>query len=298
MQRNPLVSIIAINYNSTDDTIDFLKSVEKISYPNYECILVDNASRIDPGPILQPMFPWVKYIRSEENLGFAGGNNLGIRASRGELIVLLNNDTLLPEGFLEPIVQFSLAHPEAGFMSPKILNTDRKTLQYVGSIGVSPFTGRGKRLASNEPDLGQYDRIYETDLAHGAALLVPRSVVEKVGPMPEVFFLYYEEHDWCEQVKRAGYKIYYVGTTHIIHKGSVSVGGSDSPLKIYYMTRNRLLFMKRNFKGIPLLSGLLFFSLFVIPKNTIVYLAKRRFDLLSAFYRGFWWNLKKRTSFV
>ena len=288
----PLISIIAINYNSANDTVEFLDTVFKTSYPSKEVIVVDNASRENPEQLIKERFPLVTFIRSETNLGFAGGNNLGIKSSRGKYLFFLNNDTLLPANFFEPIISFMDANSDVGMASPKILYSDDKTIQYVGSVGINPYTGRGKRIAIQEEDKGQYDQCYQTDLAHGAAVVVPRSVIEKVGPKPEEYFLYYEEHDWCEQVKRAGFKVYYIGTSKILHKGSVSIGGLDSPLKVYYLTRNRLLFMRRNFKGVPLFSGLAFFFVFTLPKQTLSFLLRGKIKLLNSFYNGVVWNLR------
>jgi GT2 family glycosyltransferase len=254
--------------------------------------LIDNASRENPEQIISLRFPLVIFIRSETNLGFAGGNNLGIKHARGKYLFFLNNDTLLPKHFFEPVVTFMEAHRDAGMASPKILYPDNKTIQYVGSVGVNPYTGRGRRIALLEEDKGQYDRCYETDLAHGAALVVPRVVIDKVGPMPEEFFLYYEEHDWCEQIKRAGYKVFYIGDSKIFHKGSVSIGGAHSPLKVYYLTRNRLLFMRRNFRGIQFYSGLLFFITLTVPKQTLSFLLRGKFKLLNSFYNGMVWNMR------
>lgn len=286
----PQVSIIAINYNSLDDTLEFLQSTRKLTYPNVEVILVDNASKTKPGDVIRERFPEVKFIQSETNLGFAGGNNLGVRAAKGDYLFFINNDTLLPENFLEPVMSFMQEHPEAGMASTKVLYPDGKTIQYAGAIGISAITGRGKRLGLFEQDNGQYDRCYKTDLGHGASLIVPRKVVETVGAMPEIFFLYYEEHDWCEHVKRAGYTMYYIGTSHLLHKESVSTG-KESPLKVYYMTRNRLLFMRRNFSGIPYLLGVLFFTCVSTPKHTVRYIVKGNFALLKAYYRGLLWNV-------
>src|SRR5690606_26849527 len=123
-----------------------------------------------------------------------------------------------------------------------------------------------------------------------AALIVHNKIIEEVGFMPEVYFLYYEEHDWCEQVKRAGYKMYYIGDSKIRHKESVSTGNA-SPLKTYYMSRNRLIFMRRNFKGLPFLTGLLYFCLFSFPKNIIRYTIQGNSKLLKAFWSGVYWNL-------
>lgn len=287
----PLVSIITVNYNAPEDTLEFLKSVKALTYPNLEIIVVDNASKVDPRESITKAYPEVIYIRSEQNLGFAGGNNLGIKISKGDYLFFLNNDTLLYHDFMEPIINFMEAHPDAGMASPMVLYPDGKTIQYAGGIGINPYTGRGKRVGLFEEDRGQYDSCYKTDFGHGAAMIVPRKVITDVGLMPELFFLYYEEHDWVEQVKRAGFTMYYIGTSKVLHKESVSTGGFESPLKVYYLTRNRLLFMRRNTTGVPYIVGLLFFMLISIPKNTLMYLLRGKLNLLKSFYQGIGWNL-------
>jgi GT2 family glycosyltransferase len=287
----PLVSLITVNYVSIKDTVEFLESATKLVYPNIEIVVVDNNSPTGkPTEEIKRRFPEVIFIQSETNLGFAGGNNIGIKVAKGDYYFLLNNDTLLFPNFLEPIVEFMEAHPDAGMASPKMLYADGKTIQFAGAIGISPFTGRGKCLGIYEADTGQYDRCYATDLCHGAALIIPRKVVAQAGLMPEMYFLYYEEHDWCEIVKRHGYRAYFVGISKVIHKESITTG-AESPLKAYYMNRNRLIFMRRNFKGLSFLIGMAFFFIVSVPKNTLTYLLKRRIDLLKSFYQGVWWNV-------
>jgi GT2 family glycosyltransferase len=290
----PLVSFITVNYNHLTDTIEFLESAQRLSYPNIEVIVVDNDSpkkEERPTPELIARFPKVKFIQSDKNLGFAGGNNLGLKAARGHYLFLLNNDTVMPEGFLEPIIDFMEGHPDAGMASPKVLYPDGRTLQYAGAVAISPLTGRGKRLGLFEKDDGQYDKNYQTDLGHGAALIVTRKAFEAVGLMPEIYFLYYEEHDWVEQMKRNGFNMYYIGTTHIIHKESVSTGGDESPLKVYYLTRNRLIFMRRNSSGIPFVSGVLFFVFIAAPRNILKYALKGKMPLVKSFIKGVRWNI-------
>ena len=291
MEPLPLISFITVNYNTTADTLEFLESSRHLTYKSIEIIVVDNASKENPEEVITSKYPEVKFIRSEKNLGFAGGNNLGVRIAQGKYLFFLNNDTILFPDFLEPIVEFMESHPDAGMASPKVLYPDGKTLQYVGAIGISPFTGRGKRFDAGKEDTGIHNENRPTDLGHGAAIIVPRKVIDEVGEMPEVYFLYYEEHDWCEQIKRAGYTMYYIADSKILHKESVSTG-NESPLKIYYLTRNRLLFMRRNFTGLPFLLGYSHFFIASIPKNIFRYLAKRRMDLLRAFFRGVFWNLR------
>jgi len=292
----PLVSFITVNYDHLSDTIEFLESAKALTYPNIEIIVVDNNSpKEKPSEEVKRKYPNVRFVQNSRNLGFAGGNNAGLRVAQGDYFFLLNNDTLLPTGFLEPIIHFMETHADAGMASPKVMYPDNTTIQYAGARGISPVTGRGKRLGLFEKDTGQYNTNYKTDLGHGAALIIPKKIADLVGPMPELYFLYYEEHDWCEQVKRLGYTMYYIGESYIIHKESISTGGGESPLKIYYLTRNRLLFMRRNFSGLRFLLGLLFFLLISTPKGLLTFLLRGKFQLMRSFLSGIWWNVVNRT---
>jgi GT2 family glycosyltransferase len=291
MSIAPLVSIITVNYNQLIHTCALLESLRKISYPSIEIIVVDNHSAENPQKKIQAEFPEVILVLSESNLGFAGGNNLGIEKAKGKYLLFINNDTEVDAEFLEPLVDMFEHNPKAGIASPKIIyyNTDN-IIQYAGCYRINPYTGRNKRIGYKEKDLGQHDTLRETDLAHGAAMMVPRTVIDKAGEMPAIFFLYYEELDWCEAIKNCGYSIYVVPASKVYHKESMSVG-KNSTLKTYYMTRNRLLFMRRNTKGVTKLSWILFFLIFSIPKNIAGYILKREIDQLKAFWRGFVWNV-------
>jgi GT2 family glycosyltransferase len=287
----PCVTIITINYNQAELTCELLASLEKTTYPNKEIIVVDNGSDENPEQVIKEKFPAVQVIVSPENLGFAGGNNLGIVASKGNYLLFLNNDTEVDPGFLEPLVDMFEANPNAGAASSKILyhNSD-ETIQYAGSGSIDHFTGRSKRIGWMERDNGQYDDLRETNLAHGAAMMVPRAIINKVGMMPEFFFLYYEEVDWCESIKKAGYKIYYVPSSKVYHKESMSIG-KESVLKTYYLTRNRLLYMRRNTSGLKKITWILFFLIFSIPKNALTFTLQRDMDRAKAFWKGLLWNL-------
>jgi GT2 family glycosyltransferase len=291
MKSSARVSIITVNYNQVALTCALIDSLHKVTYPDVEIVVVDNGSPEDATPVITQKYPDVIFLRSEQNLGFAGGNNLGIKASTGKYLLFLNNDTEVDPGFLEPMVQLFETNPLAGAASSKLIyyNSDN-IIQYVGSTSMNPFTGRNKRVGFMEKDCGQHDTLKETDLAHGAAMMVPRNVIEKAGLMPDFFFLYYEEIDWCERIKKAGYKIYVVPASKVYHKESMSVG-KKSTLKTYYMTRNRVLFMRRNTSGITKASWLLFFVAVTLPKNFISYLLKRDTAHLKAFWKALHWNL-------
>lgn len=288
----PLVSIISINYNQAQVTCAMLASLRQLTYPNYEVIVVDNASPTDdPTPIAE-QFPEVQLIRSAENLGFAGGNNLGIRAARGEYCLFLNNDTEVVPHLLEPLVAVFEREGGVGIVSPKIIfyGTDN-LIQYAGCDGISPWTGRGTVLGYLEPDHGQHDVSQPTSLIHGAAMMVPTAVIRRAGLMPELYFLYYEELDWCEMIKRLGYQSYYEAGATIYHKESVSVG-QGSVLRTYYMNRNRLLFIRRNSRGWRFWSGALFFVFAAVPKHSLLYALRGQWPHLRALWRGLSWHLR------
>lgn len=266
-------------------------SVLRATYPRIEIIVVDNASPTDEAGLITQQFPQVKLIRSAQNLGFAGGNNLGINQANGEYLLFLNNDTEVEPGFLEPLVQLFEGNPQAGIASPKILyyGTDG-LIQYAGSQGINPWTGRSITVGNLEQDQGQHNHSHPTQLADGAAMMVPRRVVDAVGPMPELYFLYYEELDWCETIKRAGYSCHYVAEATVYHKESVSVG-KHSVLKTYYMNRNRLLFIRRNFSGWARWTSTFVFLAAALPKKALQHSLNREWQHLRALGRGLNWHL-------
>ncbi|MDJ1479669.1 glycosyltransferase family 2 protein [Cytophagaceae bacterium YF14B1] len=292
--ETPLVSIVSVIYNQVEITCAMLSSLRKLTYPNIEVFIVDNDSPLEDSSVIKKRFPEVHLIKSEENLGFAGGNNLAVRQAKGKYVLFLNNDTEVDAGFLEPLVELFEHNPKAGVASPKIIYYGTEgIIQYAGCTGINHWTGRGSAIGSKEKDQGQYNDLRLTDLANGAAMMVPMEVIHKAGLMPEQYFLYYEEHDWCEMIKRAGYSCHYVGTSTIYHKESMSVG-KGSVLKTYYLNRNRLLFMRRNLKGWQQWVSILFFLLVAIPKNSLMFGLQRQWKHLDALWRGVKWHLSRQ----
>jgi GT2 family glycosyltransferase len=290
----PLVSIISINYNQAQVTCELLASLRQVTYPNIEIIVVDNASpNEDPG-MLERHYPEIKLIRSPVNVGFAGGNNLGIAQAQGRYLLFLNNDTEVAPGFLEPLVAVFEKNSQAGCASPKIIyhGTD-KLIQYAGSTGINQWTGRSNTIGQMEKDRGQHNTSRLTRLIDGAAMMIPMKVIQEVGLMPELYFLYYEELDWCETIKRGGYTCHYVAESTIYHKESVSVGKA-SVLKTYYLHRNRLLFIRRNLQGWPFCTSTLVFLLFALPKLLLLYGVQGEWKHMRAIWQGLMWHLPKR----
>lgn len=281
--QQPLVSIITVNFRQPHVTVALLESIVQNSYKKVEVILVDNGSLADFSVLFKKAYPSVKIIISAENLGFAGGNNVGIAKAAGDFLFFVNNDTILTDGLIEGLLSRFAKNPQIGVVSPKIRYYDKPdTIQYAGFTEIHAITGRNIAIGKNEIDNGQHDVAYSTAYAHGAAMMVSRKVIEKVGFMPEEFFLYYEELDWCAHIRRAGFSIWYEPEGLIYHKESASVGKMNA-LKTYYLTRNRLLFMRRNVKGWRLASFLTYFYAVTFPIKTISFLAKQDFTLFVTF---------------
>lgn len=251
-----------------------------------EVIVVDNASKQDEASIIQNKFPQVKVIRSEQNLGFAGGNNLGIKEAKGKYIFLVNNDTVFKDFNLQSLIDRLESSPQIGIICPKIrFAWGDNPIQFAGYTPLSKITIRNQAIGFGEEDNGQYNTAHLTPYAHGAAMLIKREAIEKVGLMPECYFLYYEELDWSMMFIRAGYEIWYEPACTIYHKESQSTG-QNSPLRTYYITRNRFLLVKRNWHEIYKYLAYIYLTCLVAPRDIIKYLIKGRHDLSKAVLKG------------
>lgn len=291
LNNKPIVSVITINYNQSDVTIELLKSMQNMSYPSVEIIVVDNASPTDNPDKIKEAFPEIHLIKSTENLGFAGGNNLGIKKAKGKFLFFINNDTIVPENIIEPLVERLESDPEIGMVSPKIkFHWNPDLIQYAGYTKMNPYTIRNHSIGYHQPDGPEYDQPQETESIHGAAMMVTREAIEKGGLMPEVYFLYYEEQDWAQMIKWAGYKIFYEPKSYILHKESVSTG-KNSPFKTYYIARNRLVYTRRNYSGLNLLISVLYQFFVAAPKNILLYLVCFKMEHFKAYCRALGWNL-------
>lgn len=287
VQSDIQISIITINYNGLANTCALIETIPFNDYP-LEVIVVDNASTEDEATLIEQRYPQVKVIRSKENLGFAGGNNLGIKAALGRYLFFINNDTILkPQtSDLKHLIERLESDTKIGMACPKIrFAWDSCPIQFAGYTPLSRITLRNKAIGYGEEDLGQYDNAHSTPYAHGAAMMVKREAIERAGLMPECYFLYYEELDWSMMIRRAGYDIWYEPTCTIYHKESQSTG-QDSALRTYFITRNRLLFAKRNQQGAAKFLTYIYMIALVASKDILKHTFRGRLDLVQATFHG------------
>lgn len=287
MNKTPLLSFITVCYNGLEDTCELIESLQRtIQSVSYEIIVVDNASRENEATILQTRYPKVRSLRSEQNLGFSGGNNLGIKVAKGTYIFLINNDTYISEDGMRSLIDRIESHSNIGAVSPKIrFAFPPQNIQFAGYTPLSNVTLRNALVGFGEPDKGTFDVAHPTPYLHGAAMMVKREVIERIGLMPEIYFLYYEELDWCTSMTRAGYELWYEPRCTVFHKESQSTG-QLSALRTFYLTRNRLLYAWRNRRGSIRWLSIGYQITIAATKNSLQYLLKRRFDLFSATLRG------------
>ena len=287
MHQECKLSIITINYNGLKDTCELLGTLP-LEDNSLEVIVVDNASKENEASIIEQRYPMVKVIRSPQNLGFAGGNNLGIKAAHGRYMFFLNNDTVLRHqtSDIRPLINRLESSDKIGAVCPKIrFSWEHHPIQYAGYTPLSPITMRNHAIGFGEDDHGQYDTPHPTPYAHGAAMMVKREVIDKAGLMPECYFLYYEELDWSMMIRRAGYDIWYEPACTIYHKESQTTGQA-SALRTYYVTRNRLLFVRRNNRSLTRYVTYLYLIIVVAGKDQLKHLLQRRTDLAKATIRG------------
>ncbi len=248
--RRPKVSIIVLNWNGKHDTVECLESLSHLTYPNYEVMVVDNSSADGSVEHFKARKLEIKVIENLENLGFAEGDNVGIRAAlqEGTQYILLNKDTIVDPQFLDELVNVAERDPRVGFAGPKVYYYDyngrgRKDVINCAGAKLDMWRGRVLAIGGREVDSGQYNKVQQVDYVSGVCLLVKTRVVTEIGLLDSRFFAYWEETDWCRRGHKAGYTSVCVPPVKIWHKIAASSGGRPN---VYYMTRNTFLFMRKN----------------------------------------------------
>jgi len=247
--NSPKVSIIILNWNGKSDTLNCLASVLKINYQNYNVIIVDNGSQDDSIIAIKQKFPNVHLIATGENLGYAGGNNVGIQYAldnNADYILVLNNDTIVAPDLIDLLTQAAEKHPDTAAFGPVVCELDNPEIiwtagEFFTDI-VSPISVKQGESISSIVDQNPLD----TQWVNGAAFFVKANIFRRIGLFDEKFFLTYEESDWCCRAQNKGYNCLVIPSAFIWHKVASSFGNESSPLRAYYSTRNKLLFVEKN----------------------------------------------------
>ncbi|WP_418460153.1 glycosyltransferase family 2 protein [Bacteroides sp.] len=280
-----MVSIITINYNGWRDTCELLTSLKQFEDYSYEVIVVDNASRDDDVGRIRSAHPDAIVVCSDRNLGFAGGNNLGYSYANGDYILFLNNDMVLKRAMLRPMVE-RLSDKKIGGVSPCIYYLHKpEQIQYYGYRDMTPITLKHTTEPFDASRREEFLQPKQTEVLHGGAMMVRRDVIERVGKMTEVYFLFYEEFDWSRRMREAGYILYYEPMSQVYHKESMSIPHATS-FREYYLARSRMIYARRNCKGWRKWLACYYLLFLVMPRKMMVFAKEKRPDLLSATFRG------------
>jgi len=246
------VAIIVLNWNGKEDTTKCLQSIQKLTYRGAEIIIVDNGSTDGSQDHFRTHFPHFTLIETGENLGYAGGNNVGLTYALNrpfEYFFILNNDTIVDSSIVEAFLEGFNQYPNVGILGAKIyLMNEPGRFDHFGG------NWNAKRLEFNYvgyrevDDQKTWEQPQELDYVCGAGIMIRRAVFETIGLFDPRFFLFWEETDFCFRARRAGFGVMFQPKALIWHKVSASFKGGK-PLSTYFYWRNRLLWIERNFKG-------------------------------------------------
>lgn len=286
-----MLSIIIVNYNVKEFLQNLLKSIEKTcGNITKEIIVVDNASDDGSVEILREKYPYVRLIANKENLGFGAANNLGMSVSKGRFLLLINPDTIVQEDTFSTLLEFFSGHPEAGMAGCKVLNSDG-TLQlacrrgfpgpwtsFCKVSGLSTLFPKSRLFARYNLTFMDENQTYEVDAISGAFMMMRREVFEKTQGFDQRFFMYGEDLDLCYRVQQAGYKVYYVHTTQIIHyKGESTKRSSMDETRVFYDAMN--LFVQKHFSSSFIVSMMLQAAIFL--RKTLAFMNLYRLVLMA-----------------
>jgi len=299
INNHPKVCIIILNWNGLEDTIECLESLKKISYPNYEVIVVDNGSEGEDAQVLKEKFgDYIYLIRNDKNYGSTGGNNIGMRYaldnSNADYLLLLNNDTIVDAQFITEMLKVAETDPTIGIAGARVYYYDDPDRLQPAGVKISLWTAQTKGLVEapmqrtkrTEVDGGQYDPVREVDWVTGCCFLIKKRVVENIGFFDESFFCYWDEPDYCLRAKKAGYKIVYVPRAKLWHK----VGAATKKVTgfgHYYGARNSFLFMRKHATRWQYRCFLIyFFGVYFWRVTAGCFMHRRHPRMLFSFYQG------------
>jgi GT2 family glycosyltransferase len=284
-----LVSIIIVNWNGKQWLGDCLSSIFKQDYKNFEIVVVDNRSTDGSIEYLRENFPQVKVVQNHENLGFAEGNNIGVRHTQGSLVLLLNNDTVVTQDFLSKLVEKMLSALSIGACQPKIRLLDQP--DRLDSVGSFPTrTGFFRHYGLNEIDSSQYDHLEEIFSPKGACLLIRKDVFEKINGFDSDFFCYFEETDLAWRIWLAGYRVVLVPQAIIYHKMGATSQKLNFDFVQFHSNKNRINSYIKNLGALNLLCllpiHLFFYGLIILGAAFTL-----RFGRVSALLKALTWNV-------
>ncbi|MCY3772429.1 MAG: glycosyltransferase family 2 protein [Gemmatimonadetes bacterium] len=298
----PHVTIVILNWNREADTLECLESLARLDYPSFSIVVVDNGSTDGSPDVIER---WgrenlpLALIRNAENRGFVRGSNQGVRhalANGTDYAFLLNNDTVAEPDALSLLVAAAERSDDIGMVGPKIYQYGKDNMLDSAGTRTIPWLAQGFLLGHGEEDHGRYDNPRDMPYVTGTALLVKRTVLEKVGPMDEDYFCYFDDFDWGLRARKAGFRLLLEPKAVVRHKGS-RTAGFNSPFYIHHMVRSRILFARKHVSFPAFLFAFLpYLFLYRYLRPAAILIFRRRWGHLRALHRGIREGLKFPTN--
>lgn len=291
----PKIHIIILNWNGWQDTIPCLHSLQNVTTP-HQILLIDNGSTDDSIQQIQAAFPHTPILSTNTNLGFAGGNNLGIShalTNGADYILLLNNDTIVDPDFLTPLLAAMENNPTIAAANPKIYFLNQPSRIWAAGGQINLWLAQAGNRGRGETDQGQFNTPGSIDFATGCCLFMRRQAIERIGPLNDAYFAYYEDADWAIRARQQGYQIQYVPESKIWHavgsasKHTTNQQGTQSPFVHYLSARNHLWFIRAYTSGWQRPIALIAYFIQRILFYTFIFIILRRWQKLTALWRGF-----------
>jgi GT2 family glycosyltransferase len=287
-----LVSIIIPTYNRREQVISCIRSIENVSYDNKEVIIVDNNSNDGTVEVVRKMFPKVKICELNFNAGAVGGRNEGVRLAKGEYLCFVDSDNIVDSDFLTELVKHAESDRSIGFIGPKMYYRRDPDRIWCAGVKINFWTSRTRYIGINEIDKGQFEDLSETDQIPNV-WMVKREVINDIGKMDEIYVMSYGETDWPLRARRAGYRIIYCPSSIVYHDIDVpkntgqNIMVRGNSFRIYYIARNRTIFMKKHASTIQFLLYLVFFNNLFLIAYIGVYIRYKRKDLIGVHLKGY-----------
>ncbi len=281
-QEKTFIDIVILNFNQEAHTLECLLSLKRMNYKDYRIILVDNGSTDGSGPRLKEKFPQIEFLRSQENVGFAGGCNLGIKASepsgKADYVLLLNNDTIVGEELINKLLEAAARDAGIGILGAVNYYYDRPEKVHMAAHRFRWWLGIQGIIYEVRDEYRQVQSV------SACCMLIKKTVLEKVGLLDERFFAYYEDSDLCMRACRAGFKVVAVRGAKVWHRIS-AVLGTKGPQEYYIYTRNQPLFMAKNCPRIFLLNYFIVYFLKVSVRTAYFFITSKS-DIARAVAAG------------
>jgi len=286
--------VIVLNWNGKENTCECLVSLRQVEYQNYGIVLVDNASTDGSQEFLKKKFPEITLVENQTNLGFGGGFNVGIKEAmirRADYVLCLNNDVIVDKDMLRELVKIGELSTQIGGLCPIEYYYDEPN-RIICAGGIISFI-RGRVFGHGELDSGQFNEVRETRLLSGPAMMLKLNAVLDVGLFDTRYLLGPEDQDIALRLMKKGYKLVFVPTAKLWHKGKGAHGGKTTPLNIYLSVRNWILFVKKHANRLELVLFALYFGLFGFPFTLLKCLMFGERAYIDAAMKGLVWHLNR-----